>query len=190
MKWKPGQKKQTKYTAKQIAGLQARALDLWHADEDHAQALGAALLDVRRAMKHGMFKKWWQNNKLSQARVSYCMRVAQNKVAAAKAKRQSSENRKVKEASQLVTGKLNHLFRSCAGATDGPALFAIQTQLWEAVEATVAQAAALARWELHTRDAKKASDELNKAVTALVATISRPATHTAPKVKRAAAGAH
>ena len=81
-------KAKPKYTAKQIAALQAHALKLYRADHDHAQELGHALIDVRVALrgKHGAFKKWWQSHKLSQARVSYCMRLANGKFDAAKQK--------------------------------------------------------------------------------------------------------
>jgi hypothetical protein len=92
VKRKPRQKKKPRYTAKEIAGLKAHALTLWKADNSHAKELGYALLEVRAALKyqHGNFKKWWQENKLSQARVSYCMRLASGKVAAAKAKQRSA----------------------------------------------------------------------------------------------------
>jgi hypothetical protein len=91
-KRKPRQKKKPRYTEKQIAGIKAHALKLWKADDSHAKELGYALIQVRAALKytHGSFKKWWQENKLSQARVSYCMRLAQGKVAAAKAKQRSA----------------------------------------------------------------------------------------------------
>jgi len=38
----------------------------------------------------GDFKKWWLENNLSQARVSYCTRLASGKVAAAKQKQRSA----------------------------------------------------------------------------------------------------
>jgi hypothetical protein len=72
-----------------IPALQAHALKLYEADNCHAKELGYALLKVRAALKHGDFKKWRLENKLSQARVSYCMRLASGKVAAAKAKQRS-----------------------------------------------------------------------------------------------------
>jgi hypothetical protein len=64
------------YTPEQIASLKSRALKLWHADEDHAKELGMALLQVRLALRnqHGAFRKWWVSNKLSQARVPFCLK--------------------------------------------------------------------------------------------------------------------
>jgi hypothetical protein len=92
MKPKPRQRRKPRYTEKQVNGLKARALNLWKADKSHAKELGLALLDVRAAMKyrHGNFKKWWTENKLSQARVSYCMRLALGKVADAKDRQRSA----------------------------------------------------------------------------------------------------
>jgi hypothetical protein len=87
------QKKQPRYTEQQIAALQKRALKLWRADtaalkqsDDTAAQLGRVLIEVRDALRwtHGSFKQWWQKNEFTQARVSYCMRLAQGKVATAK----------------------------------------------------------------------------------------------------------
>lgn len=85
-------KKSQNQTQQQIAALKAHALELWNEDNSHAKELGLALLAVRAALKsqHGGFKKWWQSNKLSQARVSYCMRLASGKVAVARERRRSS----------------------------------------------------------------------------------------------------
>lgn len=85
-------KSKPQYTKEKIITLQRRALQLYKADESHAIELGFALLEVKKALKgsgKGAFEKWWIANKLSQARVSYCMRAAQGKVAAAKTKRRS-----------------------------------------------------------------------------------------------------
>lgn len=85
------QPKKPKHTAKEVAALKAKAITLWKADNSHAWELGMALLAVRAALtyQHGAFKKWWQENELSQARVSYCMRLASGKVEAAKEKQRS-----------------------------------------------------------------------------------------------------
>ena len=70
------------YSEEEIQGLKARALELWRSDQSSAMELGLAVLAVRAALRnrHGAFKKWWQDNKLSQARVSYCMRLASAKL--------------------------------------------------------------------------------------------------------------
>src|SRR5580765_2234333 len=78
------QQAKPKYTQQEIEEVQSHALELYHADQNHAQELGQALLRVKAVLPHGLFNTWWRNNKLSQARVSYCMRLAQGKVKAAK----------------------------------------------------------------------------------------------------------
>jgi hypothetical protein len=103
--------KAPEYTPKQITALKARALQLWKADDSSAKELGLALLAVRAALKHGVFKKWFLANNLSQARVSYCMRLAQNKVTAAKAKRARDPQRiAMSEAKKQVDSFLKFCF--------------------------------------------------------------------------------
>jgi hypothetical protein len=182
-------KNKPKYSKQEINRLQAHALKLWREyDEQPARDLGNALLDVRKVMEHGDFAKWWKRNKLSQARVSYCMRVALNKVAVAKEKREADKKTK---ASQFVTQKINVLFRSCAGVTDSLAMPVIQTQLREAVTATVTQAVVLAGWKnrLTTPEAHKASAGISAATSAFFTVLSRPTSGTPAKVKKATAGA-
>jgi N6-adenosine-specific RNA methylase IME4 len=58
----------------EIQLLQARALDLWKQDEDSAERLGKALLDVQDAMGWGSFQKWYEANGLDKNRVNYCIR--------------------------------------------------------------------------------------------------------------------
>src|SRR5947209_6045106 len=90
--------KKPKLTKQQIVALQRRALELYAADESHAKELGKALLQVKAAMKHGEFNTWWKSYKLSQNRVSYCIRLAQGKVAAAKIRRARSPERMAESA--------------------------------------------------------------------------------------------
>lgn len=87
----PAQKTRV-YTVKEILAFKAHALELWKEDNSHAKELGLALLQLRAALrsKHGAFKLWWQSYKLSQARVSYCMRLAQGKITAPMAKQPSA----------------------------------------------------------------------------------------------------
>src|SRR5271157_1494452 len=56
--------------------------------------LGVCLLAVKVRMPHGAFKAWWQQIGMTQARVSYAMRVAFGKVKAAKEKREASPRAK------------------------------------------------------------------------------------------------
>lgn len=150
MKRKPRQKKKAKYTPKQITALKAHALKLYQADESHAVELGHALLEVRDALKnqHGAFKKWWQRHKLSQSRVSYCMRLASKKHARYKAKQQSAEHQRVVEAAKFVNGEVNKLFRLFTNPTDElqtrNSLIIIRNQLRDAVAATCGKTAELA----------------------------------------------
>jgi hypothetical protein len=58
--------------------------------ETNTRVLGVRLLEVKVRMPHGAFKAWWQQMGMTQARVSYAMRVAFGKVKAAKEKREGS----------------------------------------------------------------------------------------------------
>jgi len=78
---------------KEISDLQQKALVLWKTDQSNAHELGKLLLQIKALLPHGEFKKWWTKENLSQARVSYCMRLASpkgDKVAAAKKKAKKS----------------------------------------------------------------------------------------------------
>jgi len=56
--------------------------------------LGLRLLEVKVRMPHGAFKAWWRQEGMTQARVSYAMRIAFGKVKAAKEKREASPRTK------------------------------------------------------------------------------------------------
>jgi hypothetical protein len=118
---------QRTYTVEQIADLKAHALELWNADNRRAQELGFALLEVRSALQsqHGAFKKWWQENKLSQARVSYCMRLASGKIASAKAKQRTLERIVISE----VKNKVDGLLKFCVNPKHAQALDQIEASL-------------------------------------------------------------
>src|SRR4051812_34900295 len=93
---KKNKKPQRQYTKEEITELQSKALELYEADDSHAKELGRALLEVQAALKgmgKGAFKKWWTSHKLNQHRVSYCTRLAQGKIAAAKIRRAHSPER-------------------------------------------------------------------------------------------------
>jgi len=62
-----------------VAVLQAEALALWANDKSAALRLGIVLLAIKKEVGHGHFTEWWKNHRLNQHRVSYCLRVAQNK---------------------------------------------------------------------------------------------------------------
>jgi hypothetical protein len=167
-------------TRRQIVQLKERALKLWNDDKGHAKELGKALHAVKKAVGHGKFKEWWQANGLVQSRVSYCLRLAQNKVAAAQAKRKSVEGQRVQKATQAVTKKLNRLFKACTitnNLLEGPAH--VKNTLKDALGATIAQAATIAGWKLDTPEVKKAGDALERAIMDLVEVIARPASSAA-----------
>src|SRR5579864_7716219 len=96
------------FTPEEISNLKARALKLWKADDGRAKELGDALLAVKAAVPHGEFKPWWLKNKLSQHRVSYCLRVASGKVAASKRKARTSEQNLISEIKQEVDACLKY----------------------------------------------------------------------------------
>lgn len=67
-------------TKSDVRELQAKATALYHADETSALMLGIALEAVRKVMPKRTFFTWWKDEKgWTQARVSYCLRVAQGK---------------------------------------------------------------------------------------------------------------
>lgn len=84
--------KRPRFTKQQVRSLETKALKLSKADESHAKELGFALLELRNAYRytHGSFTNWCRRHKIKQSRVSYCMRLAQGKVAAAKQRRKSA----------------------------------------------------------------------------------------------------
>ena len=164
---------QKKFTAEEIEKLKARALKLWDTDETSAKDLGNALLAVKKALKgkgRGAFKAWWKKHDLVQSRVSYCMDLADGGLERRKKKSKKPESRErqnAKKAVQAVNKKISLLFKTCVSATDTLSSFTIREQLRDAVAATVAQAATLAGWKLDTPKAKKAGDELHRAIVAL-----------------------
>ena len=171
-----------KYTKGEIAGLKKRALKLWHADsigkDSHAMALGKALLAVRDALRgqHGEFKKWWQDYRLEQSRVSYCMDLASNKLANRKAKAnkaKSAEDIQVAQAVQAVNKKLNNLFLTCTRRND-PLALPISEELWTVIDATFNQAASLAGWRLNRPECKNAATDYKTALNALIKIASGP----------------
>ena len=181
-------KKRNVYTRQQIARLQARALKLWKADNSHAYELGLALLHVRKAMKRGDFKPWWQSKGLVQSRVSYCMDLAKGALKKRRSKPIPDWRRQAAEATQSVNKKLNKLFRTCA-SIDKLATSSIRIQLRDALGTTVAKTAALAGWKLDTPEVKKAGDDLNNAIAALIEILSRPPVKSAPAEEHAKAAA-
>lgn len=97
-------------TQEKLKELQAKAVALWKKDETSAHELGGLLWEIKALMKHGDFHKWWTRAGLSQARVSYCMRVAApegDKVKAAKEKVRQTPRAK---AFSLVNDKLSKLW--------------------------------------------------------------------------------
>lgn len=183
---KKSAKKKT-YTKAEIAGLKARALTLWRADNSHAMELGKALLAVRAALRkqHGAFKEWWQDNRLVQSRVSYCMDLAKGTLGKRKTKAKSAEYKHAAKATHLVSKRLNELFVSCARATDATAVHSLPKLFKDAVGATLFQAAELAGWKLDTPEVKQVADDYTRALERLISTVSS----SGPAAKKAAASA-
>lgn len=165
--------KKKRYTRAQIAGLKAHALKLWKADTTHALELGKALLAVRAALRsqHGAFREWWEDYRLVQSRVSYCMDLASGKLGKRKAKAKATTNGHAAKAVRVVSKKLTGLFLSCNRKND---VDAIRALLKEAIGETVEHTAKLAGWKLDTPEVKSAVDNYSQALNALLATISRP----------------
>lgn len=179
-------KTQQKYSLSQIARLKSHALKLWKADTSHAIELGNALLAVRKALRpqHGAFKKWWQQNHLVQARVSYCMDIASGKLENRRKKSKSTAHVQATHATQFVSAKLNKLFKTCAQPHHELYSSVIPQQLREAIGATLMQAAKLAGWQINKPEIKHAAESVDEAVTALIAAVSA-----SPKILTKAASA-
>ena len=100
-------KAKPRFSTRQIEKMQQRAIALYHKHEDDASAVGDALIAVKKSISHGEFKKWLAENKIDRNRASYCMRIAQGKVAAAKHKyaktpEQQAVRKITKEVSEFV----------------------------------------------------------------------------------------
>jgi len=69
----------------ELKTLKAEALKLWEKDNSHARELGEVLVKIRdKSATRGDFKDWWTEAGFTQSRVSYCLRVAEDKVIPAK----------------------------------------------------------------------------------------------------------
>jgi hypothetical protein len=188
---KPAKKK---FTKGEIAGLKARALKLWHADSigknSHAMALGKALVAVRVALRgqRGAFKKWWQDYRLDQSRVSYCMDLANGTLDKRKKKAKSARHTPSAEAMRAVSKPLGKLFHTCASGFDHDplSLLAVQNDLVDVINATFIQVASLAGWKLNRPEFKNAETEYKKALGNLIVIASGPGDH----LKKAAAVGH
>jgi hypothetical protein len=102
-----------KMCSEQLVSLKEKAIDLWKKDETNARVLGETLLAIKKLMvEHGDFGKWWRREKLDQNRVSYCMRLAEGKVAESKAKAKTSPRTK---ALLTITKKLRKLYDLAEG---------------------------------------------------------------------------
>lgn len=96
-----------KMCSEQLVDLKEKALNLWKKDETTAKELGDTLRAIKKLLPHGEFGKWCRKEKLDQNRVSYCMRLAEGKVAEAKAKAKTSPRTK---ALLTITKKLRKLY--------------------------------------------------------------------------------
>ena len=165
--------KRKQYTKTQIEALKKRALKLWKADNTSAFELGKALLAVRAALrrKHGAFRAWWEDHRLIQSRVSYCMDLASGKLAKRKTKVKTKTNAQAATATRSVSQTLNRLFNSCTGA---PNVDAIRALLKQTIGETLEQTAKLAGWKLDTPETKTVVDSYSQALTVLISTISKP----------------
>ena len=66
-----------------LEDLKNQALKLYEEHVEHEKSslqLGRVLVKIRTMTGHGDFTKWWKKEKLTQARVSYCLRLAQGKI--------------------------------------------------------------------------------------------------------------
>jgi hypothetical protein len=171
---KPAKKK---FTKGEIAGLKKRALKLWRTDNSHAMELGRALVAVREALRsqHGAFKEWWEDNRLSQSRVSYCMDLASEKLAKRKkkAKAKAAEDIKVAQAVKAVSKKLNGLFLACT-RRDDPLAVPIPDEFAAVLYATLNEVASFSGWKLNRPECKKAATDYETALKNLITIASRP----------------
>ena len=152
-----------------------RALELWRSDQSSAMELGLAVLAVRAALhnRHGAFKKWWQDNKLSQARVSYCMRLASGKVATAKAQRRTMERIVVGRIKKDVAGFL----KFCTDSKQVRTLDEIERATSNLVLLLIGGISGLKHWPIDLADAGviAAEENFKQSLTEFLDAAFRPA---------------
>lgn len=172
-KQKPAKaRKIRQYTKKEVATLKAHALELYRADESHAKELGHALLDVKAALRgtgKGSFEKWWKEHKLSQARVSYCMRLARGKVAEAKTKRSpfKGEHAPVWKSTQK---DVNDFLRQCTSPYH-PTPREVYVRLAPVVGNLVFNVGRLQGWKMNSLDSplvQRANENMSRALEGLL----------------------
>lgn len=164
-------KKVPKYTTEQIGKLKTRALELYEADQNNAMELGGALRDVKKALPHGEFNKWWRKEKLSQARVSYCLRLAQGKVAAAKLRiSQTPERAVMSEIRQNVSGFLQF----CSNEKSAQTLDQVDDAIRKLFYGVVTGIGRLRHWP--TRPAGAAANNFSRALTEYLESVFEVAT--------------
>jgi hypothetical protein len=108
--------------ATDLKDLKAEAVSLWKKDNSHACKLGEVLLKIKSLLKHGEFTKWWTEAEFSQARVSYCMRLAApegDKVKTSKDKAKKSPRTK---AVSSISKKVAALYDAIAKESDNETL--------------------------------------------------------------------
>lgn len=159
--------KEPKYTAQQIAAQERLTLELYAADERNAEALGAALIQMKKMLKgqgKGAFQAWWKLHKLNQNRVSYCTRLANGKHAAAKSARAANPQRKaVSEVRQMFGKFIEYASNERAMKTHDE----LKTTMRRLTHLVVKGVARMRNWEMVAESNPKvqaASKELERAL--------------------------
>lgn len=101
--------------------LEARALELWRADQNSATELGKALIAVRESLRHihGAFTTWYENNELDENRVHYCIRKVEGKIKPAQPRPEEKQDGVVLPDPDFVLNEHNLAVAQFASAQTG-----------------------------------------------------------------------
>jgi hypothetical protein len=148
------------HTPAQIARLKEHALVLYSNDVLNARHLGEALIAVKKAIGHGQFNKWLAAKKVDRNRASYCMRVAQGKVAAAKLKH--ATKRTAEGEAREVFGKF---LKSCANSRAMQTVEQLASEMSGVFFSTIKSVCEIRSWRLNKpKDVQQAMDQYEEVV--------------------------
>jgi predicted transcriptional regulator len=119
----------------ELKALKIEAKRLWRQDESHAKELGEVLIKIRdKSLKRGDFKEWWMAEGFTQHRVSYCLRVAEDKVK--EGKKKTKESARVVALSSIHT-KLSSLYSAIEKGTSAEEVSKLVEDIIGAVQGLV-----------------------------------------------------
>lgn len=154
---KKNKKPQRQYTKQERITLQVRALELYRKDDHSAKELGQALIAVRDAFKgvgKGAYEKWWKEHKLNQHRVSYCVRLAEGKIKAAKIRRATSPERMAESA---IREKVNAFLKFTANEGLMTTVDQLNVEMRKLCYSVITGVARMRKWPMVSQQDEKAT---------------------------------